>query len=96
MVKRRARAAGLGDRICCHSFRATGITNYLENGVTLDVNQPYRLLRQKYTGLPLRNMFPELQAGRRAIASRTAPVNIRDPTTSVSYTHLTLPAIYSV
>src|SRR5262249_48003093 len=26
MVKRRARAAGLPDDICCHSFRATGIT----------------------------------------------------------------------
>jgi integrase len=36
MVKRRAVAAGLGDRICCHSFRSTGITNYLENGGTVE------------------------------------------------------------
>ena len=36
MIKRRARAAGLGDRIGCHTFRATGITAYLENGGTLE------------------------------------------------------------
>ena len=39
MVKRRTRAAELGDRICCHSFRATGITNFLENGGTLEKAQ---------------------------------------------------------
>ena len=32
MIKRRAKAAGLGDGFCNHSFRGTGITNYLENG----------------------------------------------------------------
>jgi site-specific recombinase XerD len=32
MVKRRSRAAGLGDRTCNHSFRATGITAYLRAG----------------------------------------------------------------
>jgi site-specific recombinase XerD len=36
MVKRRARAAGLGGRLSCHSFRATGITAYLENGGTIE------------------------------------------------------------
>lgn len=36
MVKRRAKAAGLSDRICNHSFRATGITTYLENGGTIE------------------------------------------------------------
>jgi site-specific recombinase XerD len=36
MVKRRARAAGLSDRVCNHSFRATGITTYLENGGTIE------------------------------------------------------------
>jgi integrase len=37
MVKRRARAAGIaGERICCHTFRATGITAYLENGGTIE------------------------------------------------------------
>jgi integrase/recombinase XerD len=30
MVKRRARAAGVSERICNHTFRATGITAYLE------------------------------------------------------------------
>lgn len=36
MVKRRARAAGLSDKICCHTFRATGITAYLENGGNIE------------------------------------------------------------
>ena len=36
MIKRRARAAGLSDAICCHTFRATGITAYLENGGTIE------------------------------------------------------------
>ena len=36
MVERRARAAGLPERLCCHSFRATGITAYLGNGGTLE------------------------------------------------------------
>jgi len=30
MVKRRALWAGLSDKTCCHTFRATGITAYLE------------------------------------------------------------------
>lgn len=32
MIKRRAKQAGICTRICNHSFRGTGITNYLENG----------------------------------------------------------------
>jgi integrase/recombinase XerD len=37
MVKRRAVAVGVGiERICCHTFRATGITAYMENGGTLE------------------------------------------------------------
>ena len=37
MVKRRALAVGIGiERICCHTFRATGITAYLENGGTIE------------------------------------------------------------
>lgn len=32
MIKRRAVAAGLPSSTCCHTFRATGITAYLENG----------------------------------------------------------------
>jgi integrase len=39
MVKRRARNSGLGDRVCNHSFRATGITVYLQNGGTLEKAQ---------------------------------------------------------
>lgn len=36
MIKRRAKAAGLPSTICCHSFRATGITAYLLAGGTLE------------------------------------------------------------
>lgn len=36
MVKRRAAAAGLPHKISCHTFRATGITAYFENGGTIE------------------------------------------------------------
>ena len=36
MIKRRAIAAGLPYSTCCHTFRATGITAYLENGGTIE------------------------------------------------------------
>lgn len=39
MIKRRALAAGVSPRICCHTFRATGITEYMRNGGTLEKAQ---------------------------------------------------------
>lgn len=36
MIKRRAEAAGLSKEVTCHTFRATGITAYLENGGTIE------------------------------------------------------------
>jgi site-specific recombinase XerD len=36
MIKRRACQAGLPEHICCHTFRATGITNFLQNGGTIE------------------------------------------------------------
>ncbi|MFO0942080.1 MAG: tyrosine-type recombinase/integrase [Pirellulales bacterium] len=36
MIKRRATAVGLPPTICCHSWRATGITAYLLNGGQLE------------------------------------------------------------
>ena len=36
MIKYRAKAAGLPGSICCHTFRATGITCYLQNGGLLE------------------------------------------------------------
>jgi len=42
MVKRRTRAAGLRSSTCCHTFRATGITAYLENGGTIENAQAIR------------------------------------------------------
>jgi len=43
MVKRRAKAAGiepgLAERLCNHSFRATGITNFIENGGSVEKAQ---------------------------------------------------------
>jgi len=39
MVKRRANDAGVSEQIGCHTFRATGITNYLMNEGTLEFAQ---------------------------------------------------------
>lgn len=39
LVRRRAHDAGLPQKICCHTFRATGITAYLESGGTLEMAQ---------------------------------------------------------
>ena len=39
MLKRRLKDAGLSDAFSPHSFRATGITHFLENGGTLEVAQ---------------------------------------------------------
>ncbi|MGE0756642.1 MAG: tyrosine-type recombinase/integrase [Pirellulaceae bacterium] len=36
MIKRRAKAAGLPASTCCHTFRATGITAYLDAGGTIE------------------------------------------------------------
>ena len=36
MIQRRAGEAGLNGDVCCHTFRATGITAYLDNGGTLE------------------------------------------------------------
>lgn len=36
MIKRRTNQIGLSSNICCHTFRATGITAYLENGGSLE------------------------------------------------------------
>jgi site-specific recombinase XerD len=39
MLRRRAKAAGLNVALCNHTWRATGITNYLENGGALETAQ---------------------------------------------------------
>jgi integrase/recombinase XerD len=39
MIQRRSAAAGIRTKISAHSFRATGITNYLQNGGKLEVAQ---------------------------------------------------------
>jgi site-specific recombinase XerD len=39
MIRRRAKAAGIETSIGCHSFRATGITEYLRNGGKLEMAQ---------------------------------------------------------
>ena len=39
MIRRRAIAVGIATKISCHSFRATGITVYLQNGGKLEVAQ---------------------------------------------------------
>jgi len=39
MIRRRGKAAGIETEIGCHTFRATGITDYLSNGGKLEVAQ---------------------------------------------------------
>jgi site-specific recombinase XerD len=39
MVRRRAASAGIETAIGCHTFRATGITDYLRNGGRIEVAQ---------------------------------------------------------
>ena len=39
MIQKRAKAAGLKTKISAHSFRATGITTYLQNGGKLEIAQ---------------------------------------------------------
>jgi integrase len=39
MIRRRADDAGIKTKIGCHTFRATGITEYLRNGSKLEVAQ---------------------------------------------------------
>ena len=39
MIRRRATDAGIETKICCYTFRATGITEYLRNGGKLEVAQ---------------------------------------------------------
>jgi len=39
LVQARAHASGLKKRVCCHSFRATGITEYMNAGGSLDIAQ---------------------------------------------------------
>jgi integrase len=36
MIRRRAVVAGIDAEMCCHTFRATGLTNFLGNGGTLE------------------------------------------------------------
>ena len=39
MIRRRADEAGIRTKIGCHTFRATGITEYLRNGGKLEIAQ---------------------------------------------------------
>ena len=36
MIRRRSRKAGIDAVLCCHTFRATGITVFLDNGGELE------------------------------------------------------------
>ena len=39
MLRKRTIAAGIDTEVCCHTFRATGITTYLKNGGQLELAQ---------------------------------------------------------
>jgi integrase/recombinase XerD len=46
LVEKRARTSGILKRVCCHSFRATGVTEYMNSGGTIEIAQriagPYK------------------------------------------------------
>ena len=37
LVEKRARTSGILKRVCCHSFRATGVTEYMNSGGTIEI-----------------------------------------------------------
>ena len=39
LVEKRAKASGTLKRVCCHSFRATGVTEYMNSGGTIELVQ---------------------------------------------------------
>jgi integrase/recombinase XerD len=39
LVEKRASASGIVKQVCCHSFRATGITEYMNSGGTIEIAQ---------------------------------------------------------
>ena len=39
LVEKRAKANGILKRVCCHSFRATGVTEYMNSGGTIEITQ---------------------------------------------------------
>ena len=39
LVAKRAKASGILKRVCCHSFRATGVTEYMNSGGTIEIAQ---------------------------------------------------------
>ena len=63
MIKRRARKAGLPAEICAHSFRGTGITEYLRNGGGLKV-------AARIAGHESTRHHPALQPARRGDLAR--------------------------
>src|SRR4029077_18725937 len=36
LVEKRAKTSGILKRVCCHSFRATGVTEYMNSGGTIE------------------------------------------------------------
>ena len=82
MIKRRAKAAGLSGDTCCHTFRATGITAYLEGGGTIEHAQaianhesPKTTKLYDRTGDPIdldeMKLFPARSSAAPQIASQT-------------------------
>ena len=39
LVEKRARTSGILKRVCCHSFRATGVTEYMNSGGKIEIAQ---------------------------------------------------------
>ena len=80
MIKRRARKAGLPTEICAHSFRGTGITEYLRNGGDLEVaariaGHESTRTTQLYNRLQEEISLDEIERIHMGIISMTRPEN---------------------
>jgi integrase/recombinase XerD len=60
MIKRRAEAAALPYSTCCHTFRATGITTYMQNGGVLEHAQQIAAHKSPRTTKPIRSYQDEI------------------------------------
>jgi integrase len=68
MIRRRAADAGIRTKIGCHTFRATGITEYLRNGGKLEVAQQ---IRTRNLGMTTKCLHPKVTS--RPILSMNKP-----------------------
>jgi hypothetical protein len=81
MVRRRAVDAEIETAIGCHTFRATGITDYLTNGGRIEVAQTHGRTLKRENNRALRSAQRQCQRGRSRTDRNliTARLDVRNP-----------------